>query len=109
MASTRSSTRQPKPHVQLTVSTEPKRKLRSTTGAKKHTTGSTTRARTGAGVQKQKKAPASHHKRQPHLSDKIGGAVEKAIGTVTHKPGKKAAGTRKMRGTDGKGSRTKRV
>lgn len=40
------------------------------------------------------------------MSDKVKGALEKAEGTVTRKPGKKAAGTKKMRGTDGKGSRS---
>ncbi|KAI4867538.1 hypothetical protein F4820DRAFT_413402 [Hypoxylon rubiginosum] len=113
MPSTRSSTGHSKPRVHLSVSTEPERKHRTTgttTGTKKHTTTATTsgtRARTGAGVTK--RAPATHHKRKPHLSDKIEGAAEKLVGKVTRRPGKKAAGTRKMRGTDGKNSRTKRV
>ncbi|XXG94953.1 hypothetical protein Hte_001212 [Hypoxylon texense] len=113
MPSTRSSTGHSKPRVHLSVSTEPERKHRTTgttAGTKKHTTTTTTsgsRARTGGGVTK--RAPATHHKRKPHLSDKIEGAAEKLVGKVTRRPGKKAAGTRKMRGTDGKNSRTKRV
>ncbi|KAI6085425.1 hypothetical protein F4821DRAFT_149609 [Hypoxylon rubiginosum] len=109
MPSTRSSTGHSKPRIHLSVSTEPERKHRTTGTTKKHTTTTTTgsRARTGAGVTK--RAPATHHKRKPHLSDKIEGAAEKLVGKVTRRPGKKAAGTRKMRGTDGKNSRTKRV
>ncbi|KAI1372720.1 hypothetical protein F4677DRAFT_431905 [Hypoxylon crocopeplum] len=112
MPSTRSSTGHSKPRVHLTVSTEPERKRGITTGtgsAKKRSTGTTTTThphRTGAGVTKGTRAPATHHKRKPHLSDKIEGAAEKLVGKVTRRPGKKAAGTRKMRGTDGKGSRT---
>ncbi|KAI0173403.1 hypothetical protein GGR52DRAFT_385260 [Hypoxylon sp. FL1284] len=114
MPSTRSSTGHSKPRVHLSISTEPERKHRTTgttTGSKKHHTTTTTtggsRARTGAGVGK--RAPATHHKRKPHLSDKVEGAAEKLVGKVTRRPGKKAAGTRKMRGTDGKGSHAKRV
>ncbi|KAI1775605.1 hypothetical protein F4818DRAFT_383016 [Hypoxylon cercidicola] len=104
MPSTRSSTGHSKPRVHLSISTEPERKHR-TTGTKKHTT--TTSGRTGAGVTK--RAPATHHKRKPHLTDKIEGAAKKLVGKITRRPGKKAAGTRQMRGTDGKNSRTKRV
>ncbi|OTA64835.1 hypothetical protein K449DRAFT_392939 [Hypoxylon sp. EC38] len=104
MPSTRSSTGHSKPRVHLTVSTEPERKRNHhTTTAKKRTATSRT-SRTGAGIRKQ---PATHHKRKPHLSDKIEGAAEKLVGKVTRRPGKKAAGTRKMRGTDGKGSHKK--
>ncbi|KAI2614089.1 uncharacterized protein GGS25DRAFT_470301 [Hypoxylon fragiforme] len=114
MPSTRSSTGHSKPRVHLTVSTEPERKHRTSTSNTKRSGGTTTttttttthKTRTGAGVTKQ---PATHHKRKPHLSDKIAGAAEKLVGTITRRPGKKAAGTRKMRGTDGKGSRAKRV
>ncbi|KAI1105504.1 hypothetical protein F4804DRAFT_130672 [Jackrogersella minutella] len=99
MPSTRASTGHSKPRVHLTVSTEPERKRAS----KNYTTG---HHRTGAGITKQ---PATHHKRKPHLSDKISGAAEKLVGKLTRRPGKKAAGTRKMRGTDGKGSHAKRI
>ncbi|KAI5862215.1 hypothetical protein GGS23DRAFT_112001 [Durotheca rogersii] len=105
MAVTRSSTGHSKPRIHLSVSTEPERRSNAA-GAKKHSAG----ARAGTGVHKQKRAPpATHHKRKPRLGDKIEGAAQKAVGKVTRRPGKKAAGTRKMRGTDGKGSRAKRV
>ncbi|KAI2623595.1 hypothetical protein GGS26DRAFT_226352 [Hypomontagnella submonticulosa] len=109
MAFTRSSTGHSKPRVQMTVSTEPERKRKSThtTRTKKHTL--TGRPRTGAGVKTTTRAPATHHKRKPHLSDKISGAAEKLVGKLTRRPGKKAAGTRKMRGTDGKGSHVTRI
>ncbi|KAI0135158.1 hypothetical protein F4814DRAFT_400058 [Daldinia grandis] len=102
-ASTRASTGHSKPRVHLTVSTEPERKRQSghTSTPHRHTG---VKKRTGA-----TRAPATHHKRKPHLSDKIEGAAEKLVGKITRRPGKKAAGTRKMRGTDGKGSHVKRV
>ncbi|KAI8959582.1 hypothetical protein F5Y11DRAFT_332550 [Daldinia sp. FL1419] len=104
-ASTRSSTGHSKPRVQLTVSTEPERKRHGGATATTHHYHNTgVKKRTGA-----TRAPATHHKRKPHLSDKIEGAAEKLVGKITRRPGKKAAGTRKMRGTDGKGSHYKRV
>ncbi|KAH8671373.1 hypothetical protein BX600DRAFT_548364 [Xylariales sp. PMI_506] len=45
-----------------------------------------------------------HQKRKPTLGDKISGAMLKLKGTLTHRPGEKAAGTRRMHGTDGRGS-----
>lgn len=103
MAATRASTGNSKPRVLMAISTTPERKSKTTTGRKM---GTKKKSVTGAGVKK--RAPATHHKRQPHLKDKVEGALEKAEGAVTHKPGKKAAGTKKMRGTDGKGGRTKK-
>ncbi|KAI8628097.1 hypothetical protein F5Y19DRAFT_153386 [Xylariaceae sp. FL1651] len=100
MASTRASTGNSRPRVHMSVSTAPERKRRMT--------GSTTSSKRSTGVSK-RKAPAAHHKRKPHLGDKIEGAAEKAIGKVTRRPGKKAAGTKKMRGTDGKNSRARKV
>ncbi|KIW13233.1 hypothetical protein PV08_08420 [Exophiala spinifera] len=50
-------------------------------------------------------APATHHKRKTSIGDKVSGAMLKLKGTVTHRPGEKAAGTRRMHGTDGRGSR----
>ncbi|TIA41080.1 hypothetical protein D6C78_02091 [Aureobasidium pullulans] len=42
-------------------------------------------------------------KRKPSMGDKISGAMMNLRGSVTGKPGVKAAGTRRMHGTDGKG------
>lgn len=116
MASTRSTTGSSKPRVHLTVDTGPERKrATTTTGAKRgRKAGSTTTTKTGAGVKKRGRPAGStkattttgtHHKRKSHLSDKIEGVADKVIGTVTRKPGKKAAGTKKIRGTDGKNAR----
>lgn len=46
-----------------------------------------------------------HHvqKRHATLGDKISGAFLKLKGTLTGRPGQKAAGTRRMHGTDGRG------
>ncbi|KAI4593947.1 hypothetical protein LQW54_000011 [Pestalotiopsis sp. IQ-011] len=118
MASTRSTTGSSKPRVHLTVDTGPERKRAATTstGAKRgRKPGSTTKSTTtGAGVKKRGRPAGStkaatttgtHHKRKSHLSDKVEGVADKIVGTVTRKPGKKAAGTKKIRGTDGKNAR----
>ncbi|KAK5946683.1 hypothetical protein PMZ80_000826 [Knufia obscura] len=102
MAATRASTGNSKPRVAAAVSTIPERKPKATTttrkpAAKKATTKKST---TGAGVAKTK--------RKPNIKDKAEGALEKAEGTVTRKPGKKAAGAKKMNGTDGKTARTRK-
>lgn len=107
MAATRASTGNSKPRVVASISTGPERKRATTTrktGSKKTVTK---KSATGSGVTK-KRAPNTHHKRKSHLKDKVAGVLEKAEGTVTRKPGKKAAGTKKIRGTDGKNSRTKK-
>jgi hypothetical protein len=124
MASTRSSTGSSRPRVHLTVDTGPDRKRTSTvkrgrkkgtTNTKPATTATKPRAATGAGVKKRGRpagstktataAPATHHKRKSHVSDKVEGVADKVVGTVTRQPGKKAAGTKKIKGTDGKNSR----
>lgn len=111
MAQTRGATGNSKPRVFATVSTEPSRKRKTTTGTsaskvtKKRKTGTTTKK---AAVPKAR-AANTHHKRKPSLKDKVEGAVEKIEGVIEGKPGKKAAGTKKMRGTDGKNSKTAKV
>jgi hypothetical protein len=104
MASTRSTTGNSKPRVVATISTEPSRK-RTTT---KKTKANTSKPRSTAGIVK-KRAPATHHKRKPSIKDKVEGAAEKVVGKIEHKPGKVAAGTKKIRGTDGKNSRSRKV
>ncbi|KAK4449147.1 hypothetical protein QBC34DRAFT_380621 [Podospora aff. communis PSN243] len=46
-----------------------------------------------------------HHTQKRHatIGDKISGALLKLKGTLTGRPGQKAAGTRRMHGTDGRG------
>ncbi|KAF2199701.1 hypothetical protein GQ43DRAFT_344254, partial [Delitschia confertaspora ATCC 74209] len=50
-----------------------------------------------------------HHKRHASMGDKVSGAMMKLRGTLTGRPGLKAAGARRMRGTDGRGARSARV
>ncbi|KAK3071205.1 hypothetical protein LTR53_009055 [Teratosphaeriaceae sp. CCFEE 6253] len=50
------------------------------------------------------RAPATHHQRKPSMGDKVSGALMKLRGSLTGRSGVKAAGTRRMHGTDGKGS-----
>ncbi|ROW13353.1 hypothetical protein VPNG_05497 [Cytospora leucostoma] len=49
--------------------------------------------------------PHTHHqKRKTTIGDKIAGGLKKLKGTITRNPAVKAAGTRRMHGTDGRGS-----
>ncbi|RYP42966.1 hypothetical protein DL768_010160 [Monosporascus sp. mg162] len=50
-------------------------------------------------------APVRHQKRHASIGDKISGAMLRLKGTITGRPGQKAAGTRRMHGTDGRRSR----
>ncbi|KAK3050435.1 hypothetical protein LTR09_008346 [Extremus antarcticus] len=45
--------------------------------------------------------PVHRQQRKPSMGDKLAGAMKR---TFTTKPGKKAAGTRRMNGTDGRGT-----
>lgn len=104
MAQTRGATGHSKPRSFPTVSTEPAQKRTTKTTVKKPVT-----KRVANGGVTKSRAPATHHKRKSSVKDKIGGAVEKAKGVVERKPGKKAAGTKKIKGTDGKNSRAKKA
>ncbi|KAL2441197.1 hypothetical protein ABEF95_013488 [Exophiala dermatitidis] len=120
MAQTRGATGNSKPRIFAPISTEPVTKRKTTTkkrttaaGTGGTTTTTTTNKRksaaagnTGRVTKKEKRAQATHHKRKPTVADKIEGAAEKLVGTIENKPGKKAAGTKKMRGTDGKNNKT---
>lgn len=50
-------------------------------------------------------APVHHHQRKASIGDRFSGAMLKLKGSLTRRPGQKAAGTRRMRGTDGRGAR----
>ncbi|KAI0479609.1 hypothetical protein F4859DRAFT_513112 [Xylaria cf. heliscus] len=69
------------------------------------TTRTTTTRRRGGGLFSRTHHHTVHHqKRHATIGDKISGALLKLKGTITHRPGQKAAGTRRMHGTDGRGS-----
>lgn len=94
-------------HAKTTRSAAPRRSFMSrfsrTPRRNVRTTTTTTRtAQTYVGT-----APAQqhHHKRKVTLGDKISGAMLKLKGSLTRRPAVKAAGTRRMHGTDGRGSR----
>ncbi|OGE55863.1 hypothetical protein PENARI_c003G04999 [Penicillium arizonense] len=63
----------------------------------------------GYGATTTRTAPTHHHRRKASLGDKVSGAMLKLKGSLTHRPAVKAAGTRRMHGTDGRGSRAHRV
>ncbi|CCX32639.1 hypothetical protein FPQ18DRAFT_4428 [Pyronema domesticum] len=70
---------------------------------------STTRRHHGAGygstMGSSTAAPVALNRprRRTSISDKISGALLRLKGSLTGRPGQKAAGTRRMRGTDGRG------
>jgi len=87
--------------------TAPKPKSASKKSTVPNTKANTSKPRAKAataGRVEKKKAPATKNKRTPTVVDKVKGVVEKAVGTIEGKPAKKAAGTKKIKGTDGKGS-----
>ncbi|KAF2471563.1 uncharacterized protein BDR25DRAFT_303079 [Lindgomyces ingoldianus] len=78
----------------------PKRATRRpvTTTTTTTTTRTTRSTAAGAGV------PVHHQKRHATMGDKVSGALMKLRGSLTRRPGLKAAGTRRMHGTDGRNS-----
>lgn len=103
MASTRAATGNSKPRVFQSISTEPGRK---TTGGKKRGPKKATITKPKAAGVTKKKAPT---KRKTSVKDKVAGAAKKAEGKVLNKPGKEAAGTKQIKGTDGKRARKAKV
>ncbi|KAF2280616.1 uncharacterized protein EI97DRAFT_428709 [Westerdykella ornata] len=51
---------------------------------------------------------AAHPRRRVTMGDKVSGALMKLRGSLTRRPGLKAAGTRRMHGTDGRTTTTTR-
>ncbi|KAF4969269.1 hypothetical protein FSARC_3475 [Fusarium sarcochroum] len=81
--------------VTTTTTTTAKPRRRGMFGGAGRRTHGTTAAR----------APVHHHQRRPSVKDKVSGALLKLKGSLTRRPGVKAAGTRRMHGTDGRGAR----
>lgn len=98
-------------HTVVTTSTTTRKPHRSIFGPRRHTA----------------RQPVVHHqKRKPTMKDKVSGALLRIKGSLTHRPGVKvnttpnhpadkspsnahqAAGTRRMHGTDGRGSHRRR-
>ncbi|OAQ61973.1 hypothetical protein VFPPC_14209 [Pochonia chlamydosporia 170] len=67
-----------------------------------HHTTTTTRPRR-RGLFSRRPRHVHHQKRKPTMKDKVSGALMKIRGSLTRRPGLKAAGTRRMHGTDGRG------
>lgn len=89
---------------QRTTTTHP---ATTTTGHRHHaTTGSTgvvRRSPRSHGIFSTRE-PVQHHKRKATIGDKVSGGLLKLKGSLTNRPGVKAAGTRRQHGTDGRGS-----
>ncbi|KAF2737326.1 hypothetical protein EJ04DRAFT_389438, partial [Polyplosphaeria fusca] len=77
---------------------------RTTRRAPATTTTTTTTTRTTRTTAGQGGTTGVHHKRHATMGDKVSGAMMKLRGSLTRRPGLKAAGTRRMHGTDGRGS-----
>jgi hypothetical protein len=103
MAQTRGATGNAKPRVFQLVSTEPSRKRTTTKKSKANTSK---RVASGSIT---KKAPAAPNKPKHALKDKAADAVEKVVSKVEQKSSKKAAGAKKIEGTDDKNARTKKA
>ncbi|KAF2845781.1 hypothetical protein T440DRAFT_349298, partial [Plenodomus tracheiphilus IPT5] len=69
------------------------------------TTTTTTTTRTTRTTGHGAAAPVHHHKRHASMGDKVSGMMMKLRGSLTRRPGLKAAGTRRMHGTDGRNAR----
>ncbi|KAF1997556.1 hypothetical protein P154DRAFT_524762 [Amniculicola lignicola CBS 123094] len=82
----------------------PTRRAAGPTTTTTTTTTRTTRT-TGGGHGTRAVGTGVHHKRHATMGDKISGAMMKLKGSLTHRPGLKAAGTRRMHGTDGRNAR----
>jgi hypothetical protein len=82
--------------------------VKTTTKVEPATAANTRTARRSGGWGRNRRtahtAPVTHHKRHATIGDKISGAMLKLKGSLTHRPAVKAAGTRRMHGTDGRGS-----
>ncbi|OAA60712.1 hypothetical protein ISF_05751 [Cordyceps fumosorosea ARSEF 2679] len=90
-------------HRERVVEAPPKRRGLFSRRPAHHTT-TTTEAPRRRGLFSRRPAVQHHHQRKPSIGDKISGAFLKLRGSLTHRPGVKAAGTRRMHGTDGRGS-----
>ncbi|TVY89668.1 hypothetical protein LAWI1_G004167 [Lachnellula willkommii] len=91
------------PTVPETTTTTTKKRATANTGAKRGPkAATTTKAAKPTGVTK-KKAPA----KKTSVATKAKGVVKKAEGAVTGNPEKKAAGTKKIKGTDGAAGKAK--
>ncbi|KAI9824918.1 MAG: hypothetical protein M1832_001523 [Thelocarpon impressellum] len=111
MAFTRSTTGSSRPRVfpaagTTTTTTTTKKTVRKGGASKANTSAPRTPA---TKVGRVTKAPAAHHKRKSSLKDKVEGVALKVEGKLTRQPGKKAAGTKKIRGTDGKNAKRVKV
>lgn len=96
------------PHTTRTTRTRPSlkarllgggRRTRRTPAATTTTTTTTTRTtRTHGAHGAHGAVPVHHHKRHVTVGDKVSGALMKLRGSLTRRPGLKAAGTRRMHG-----------
>jgi len=104
---TRSATGNSKPRVFPTVAetAAPKKRATANTGAKRGPKKTAVKASKPVGVTKKKAAPA----KKTSVATKAKGVVKKAEGAITGNPEKKAAGTKKIKGTDGSKAKAKTV
>ncbi|KAI4182220.1 MAG: hypothetical protein L6R41_006118 [Letrouitia leprolyta] len=97
-----------KPATAPKANTSKPRVKEATATKNKTTTGRVSKAAVAPKAKKAapatKRAPKTTNNREVSLLDKVQGVAEKIAGVVQGKPGKKAAGTKKMKGTDGKGA-----
>ncbi|CAD6448826.1 15148306-875d-4c8b-8d52-62887d8defec [Sclerotinia trifoliorum] len=101
---TRSSLRQPAIATPTLLQTQTNHQILSASPLDQTPTINMSHTTTTVTTRTTRGQPAHHHHRKPSIGDKISGALLKLRGSLTRRPGLKAAGTRRMRGTDGRGS-----
>lgn len=69
------------------------------------TTGKARPVRRTHGTRAPRATATTTPRRKTSIGDKVSGAMLKLKGSLTRRPGQKAAGTRRMHGTDGRGTR----
>ncbi|KIW31747.1 uncharacterized protein PV07_03345 [Cladophialophora immunda] len=86
------------------VRTKPTLKQRLMGGRRTRANTATPTRRRRVGLRRKPATATTTPRRKTSVSDKISGAMLKLKGTLTRRPGQKAAGTRRMHGTDGRGA-----
>lgn len=104
---------QPRQRTTRTTRTTPARssrgglfsRRRREPATKTTTTRTTAPSSSRGGLFSRRRKEPVQQRRKPSIGDKFSGAMLRLKGSLTRRPGQKAAGTRRMEGTDGRGSR----
>ncbi|OAL32834.1 hypothetical protein AYO20_07791 [Fonsecaea nubica] len=87
------------------IRTKPTLKQRLMGGTRTRPTTAAPTRRRRVGVRRTPATTRTTPRRKTSIGDKVSGAMLKLKGSLTRRPGQKAAGTRRMHGTDGRRTR----